>query len=63
MIGSKVGTGGTSGHDYLRETAQRHRVWTDLFDLSTFLIPRSELPELPAPMTEAMRFHLSVGGS
>ncbi len=63
MIGSKIGTGGTSGHDYLRETAQRHRVWTDLFDLSTFLIPRSELPELPASMADAMRFHLSVGGS
>jgi tryptophan 2,3-dioxygenase len=61
MIGSKIGTGGTSGHDYLRETARRHRVWSDLFDLSTFFIPRSELPELPASVTEAMRFHLTPG--
>jgi tryptophan 2,3-dioxygenase len=59
MIGSKIGTGGTSGHDYLRETAQRHRVWTDLFDLSTFFIPRSELPDLPVSVSEAMRFHFS----
>ncbi len=57
MIGSKIGTGGTSGHDYLRETARRHRVWNDLFDLSTFFIPRSELPELPESVAEAMRFH------
>ena len=60
MIGSKIGTGGTSGHEYLRQTTQQHRVWTDLFDLSTFFIPRSELPELPASVTEAMRFHLTA---
>ena len=58
MIGSKIGTGGTSGHDYLRDTSQRHRIWTDLFDLSSFFIPRSELPDLPEPMTRAMRFRL-----
>ncbi len=57
MIGSKIGTGGTTGHDYLRETAQRHRVWADLFDLSTFFIPRSVLPDLPPTIAEAMRFH------
>ena len=57
MIGSKIGTGGTSGHDYLRETAERHRVWADLFDLSTFFIPRSVLPDLPPTIAEAMRFH------
>ncbi len=63
MIGSKIGTGGTSGHEYLRETAQRHRVWTDLFDLSTFFIPRSELPALPPSVSEAMRFHFAPGSS
>ncbi len=61
MIGSKIGTGGTSGHDYLRKTARHHRVWTDLFDLATFFIPRSELPALPPSVVEAMRFHLTVG--
>jgi tryptophan 2,3-dioxygenase len=47
MIGRKSGTGGSSGHVYLRSTAERHRIFGDLFQLSTFLIPRS-LPELPA---------------
>jgi tryptophan 2,3-dioxygenase len=56
MIGGRVGTGGTSGHLYLRKTADRHRVFTDLFDLSTFLIPRSELPELPAEVRAKMAF-------
>jgi tryptophan 2,3-dioxygenase len=56
MIGRKVGTGGSSGHDYLRQTAEKHRVFGDLFALSTFLIPRSRLPELPAQMRQAMGY-------
>ncbi|MEZ5065783.1 MAG: tryptophan 2,3-dioxygenase family protein [bacterium] len=56
MIGSKMGTGGSSGTDYLRETADKHKVFTDLFDLSTFLIPRSALPALPPEVTRTMSF-------
>lgn len=60
MIGAKIGTGGTSGHDYLKDTARAHRVWTDLFDLATYYIPRSLLPELPASVATVMRFHFDV---
>jgi tryptophan 2,3-dioxygenase len=56
MIGTKVGTGGSSGHDYLRRTAIEHRVFQDLFNLSSFLIPRSQLPRLPAEVRERMDF-------
>ena len=48
MIGMRAGTGGSSGHEYLARTAREHRVFTDLFRLSTYLIPRSALPPLPA---------------
>jgi tryptophan 2,3-dioxygenase len=58
MIGSKVGTGGTSGTDYLREAAERYKVFTDLFDLSTFLLPRSALPKLPPEVARKMSFQL-----
>ena len=44
MIGGRIGTGGTAGHEYLAAAARRHRVFTDLFDLPTFFIPRSALP-------------------
>jgi len=47
MIGSKIGTGGSSGHAYLNKTSEGHKIFTDLADLSTFFIPRSSLPELP----------------
>jgi tryptophan 2,3-dioxygenase len=56
MLGVKVGTGGSSGHDYLRATAERHGIFTDLFRLSTYLIPRSALPPLPAPVARGMGF-------
>jgi tryptophan 2,3-dioxygenase len=56
MIGVKVGTGGSSGHDYLRATAERHRIFEDLFRLSTYLIPRSKLPRLPPEVEAAMGY-------
>ncbi len=59
MIGRKVGTGGSSGHEYLRQTAERHRVFGDLFALSTFFIQRSRLPELPKEIREAMGYRYS----
>ncbi|MGA7485873.1 MAG: tryptophan 2,3-dioxygenase family protein [Xanthobacteraceae bacterium] len=56
MIGVKIGTGGTAGHDYLRDTAARHRIFSDLFRLSTYLIPRSRLPRLPRELEDAMGY-------
>ncbi|MGI9518248.1 MAG: tryptophan 2,3-dioxygenase family protein, partial [Pirellulaceae bacterium] len=56
MLGARIGTGGSSGHDYLSRTARQNRVFTDLFNLSTFLIPRSDLPKLPESMVDSMRF-------
>ena len=60
MIGRKVGTGGSSGHDYLRRTAERHRVFGDLFTLSTYFIPRSKLPALPEEVRAAMAYGYSA---
>ena len=56
MIGLKVGTGGSSGVGYLRATVDAHRVFNDLFAISTFLAPQSMLPPLPPEMERAMTF-------
>jgi tryptophan 2,3-dioxygenase len=56
MIGGRIGTGGTSGHEYLEAAARRHRIFQDLFDLPTFFIPRSSLPPLPARVREQLDF-------
>lgn len=56
MIGARMGTGGSSGHDYLARTAREHRVFADLFRLSTYLIPRAALPDVPAEIERQMAF-------
>ncbi|MEZ0223190.1 MAG: tryptophan 2,3-dioxygenase family protein [Alphaproteobacteria bacterium] len=56
MLGTKMGSGGSTGHDYLAATASKHRVFKDLFALSTFLIPRSRLPKLPKEVVDRMGF-------
>ena len=60
MIGSKIGTGGSSGQDYLRRTVESHRVFADLFNLSTYLVPRSLLPPLPPEVARELGFAYSV---
>ncbi len=57
MIGTKIGTGGSSGHRYLLATVERNKIFTDLYDLSTFLISRSALPPLPPEMERRLGFH------
>lgn len=56
MLGRKIGTGGSSGHDYLRQTADRHRVFADFTRLATYLIPRSKIPALPAEIQNRMDY-------
>ena len=55
MLGTKMGSGGSTGHEYLAATA-KHRIFRDLFALSTFLIPRSKLPKLPAQVVDRLAF-------
>ena len=57
MIGTRIGTGGSSGHEYLDHTAERHRVFADLTSLASFYIPRSALPKLPADVRSRMGFN------
>jgi tryptophan 2,3-dioxygenase len=59
MLGTKMGTGGTSGHKYLAAAAAKHAVFRDLFELSTFQIPRSKLPPLPDDVRSQMQFRFS----
>lgn len=61
MLGTKIGTGGSSGHQYLKMAAENNAVFTDLFNLSTFIIPRSKLPELPLDLKRNLDFYFSGG--
>jgi len=48
VIGRRVGTGGSSGVDYLDMTA-KYRVFVDLWSVRSILIKKSALPELQNP--------------
>jgi tryptophan 2,3-dioxygenase len=59
MIGRKIGTGGSSGFDYLLNTAIKHQIFIDMHNISTLMIPRSELPELPLNLKQQLSFYYS----
>ncbi len=48
IIGRRVGTGGSSGVDYLERTTQ-YRVFKDLWGVRTVLVKKTSLPELSSP--------------
>jgi len=57
MLGSStLGTGGSSGYQYLRSTlSDKYKVFVDLFNVSTFLIPRHLVPALTPKMKKLLR--------
>jgi len=55
MLGRQAGSAG-SGYGYLDETAKRYKTFKDLFDVSTYLLPRSALPPLPEPLLRRLDF-------
>ena len=61
MIGVKIGTGGSTGHAYLKKTAEKHSVFRDFANLSTYIIPRSSLPELPQELKKELGFYFTHG--
>jgi len=47
MLGSRSGTGGSSGHAYLEAVLQRSRIFLDFCHASHYLLPQHALPPLP----------------
>jgi tryptophan 2,3-dioxygenase len=57
MLGQKIGTGGSSGQGYLNKTVDQHKLFTDLANISTLMISRSYLPELPQNIKDTLGFN------
>tara|TARA_Y100001954_G_scaffold148461_1_gene157942 strand:- start:2697 stop:3785 length:1089 start_codon:yes stop_codon:yes gene_type:complete len=57
MLGQKIGTGGSSGQGYLKETVDKHKIFTDLANISTIMISRSYLPQLPQKIKDSLGFN------
>lgn len=60
MLGNKMGTGGSSGHKYLKQTADKHHVFRDLYHIATLLVPRTHLPVLPDELKKSLGFYFST---
>jgi tryptophan 2,3-dioxygenase len=56
MIGTRVGTGGSSGEQYLQGAVNKNYVYKELAGVITFLIERRRLPALPKRLHKALRF-------
>lgn len=54
ILGTKIGTGGSSGHEFLKSTTERNRAFIDFFNLATFLIPKTMAPELPKEIRDQL---------
>ena len=63
MLGRKFGTGGSSGHDYLKSAAESHSVYGDLVNLSTFLIKSRNRPHIPSNIRIKMSPQTMKGAS
>ena len=56
MIGTRIGTGGSSGEQYLQGAVNKNYVYKELAGVITFLIERRNLPHLPERLRQALRF-------
>jgi tryptophan 2,3-dioxygenase len=56
MIGTRIGTGGSSGKDYLKAAADKHYIFREIAQLNSFLIERRRLPQLPKEMEVKLGF-------
>ena len=56
MIGTRAGTGGSSGEQYLQGAVNKNYVFKELAGVITFLIERRKLPALPKRLHKALRF-------
>lgn len=55
-IGKRVGTGGSSGAHYLKKAADSHYIFKEFSELTSFLLARRDIPELPAALVDELSF-------
>jgi tryptophan 2,3-dioxygenase len=56
MIGTRIGTGGSSGKDYLKGAADKHYIFREITRLNSFLIEHRKLPVLSHEMERRLGF-------
>jgi len=57
MIGTRIGTGGSTGAGYLRAAMDKHYIFKELAQLNSFLVDRKKLPALPKEVGEKLGYN------
>ncbi|MDP4129998.1 MAG: tryptophan 2,3-dioxygenase family protein [Bacteroidota bacterium] len=55
-IGTRIGTGGSTGRSYLQGTLEKHFIFHEIAQLTSFLIERKKLPKLDRKMERRLGF-------
>jgi tryptophan 2,3-dioxygenase len=58
MIGSRIGTGGSSGAGYLKSAMDKHSIFREISQLNSFLIDRRKLPILPQELVSKLGYNI-----
>ena len=56
MIGTRIGTGGSTGAGYLQGAMDKHYIFKEISQLNSFLIDRKKLPPLPEELTQKLGY-------
>ncbi len=58
MIGTRTGTGGSTGKDYLQGALNSHYIFKEFAELTSYMIERNKLPELSTKLRQRLGFDL-----
>ncbi len=58
MIGTRIGTGGSSGAGYLKAAMDKHSIFKEIAQLNSFLIDRRKLPELSNELVKKLGYSI-----
>ncbi|MES2892750.1 MAG: tryptophan 2,3-dioxygenase family protein [Bacteroidota bacterium] len=56
MIGTRIGTGGSTGAGYLKAAMDKHYIFKEIAHLNSFLVDRKKLPLLPVELTTKLGY-------
>lgn len=57
MIGTRIGTGGSTGAGYLQGAMDKHYIFKEISQLNSFLIDRRKLPLLPKELVNSLGYN------
>ena len=57
MIGTRIGTGGSTGAGYLQGAMEKHYIFREVSQLNSFLIDRRKLPVLPKELIDKLGYN------